>query len=322
MFCTACGQHIDREDKFCRNCGIPLPQQPFESAATAAPSTATAAPSVIAVSRSTTEMLQQPVISASPAAEDAGASPRQLFHENETNTADGPRDDASAAAKTLKCSHCGKLNSAENKFCESCGAPLSAGSEGAPAQAPDTAFSYLAGYGGRRPKSKTDGSTLTDKIAEKNLINKAPARAVETGRRKSRLPVLESLVVALLLFGAVAAVWMLRSSLPNRSAAQSSNVEVVLSPASAQVVAGNGFDFAATVSGTEDVDVTWSVEEGDTGGRVVPRGAKAEGGKVASLAVYLAPKTAGTYHLLATSKADPTKSAAAEVTVVRAAARK
>ena len=33
-FCAACGQGLRREDKFCSNCGVPVPQQPFESAGT------------------------------------------------------------------------------------------------------------------------------------------------------------------------------------------------------------------------------------------------------------------------------------------------
>jgi chitinase len=49
----------------------------------------------------------------------------------------------------------------------------------------------------------------------------------------------------------------------------------------------------------------------------VNRGAKADGGTVSSLAVYIAPRTPGTYHLLATSKADPQESASAEVTVTK-----
>jgi chitinase len=129
------------------------------------------------------------------------------------------------------------------------------------------------------------------------------------------LPVLEILIVVLLLGGAGAAVWILHSSLPGKSTAPASNVEVTISPASAQVVAGKAFDFSATVAGAENVEVTWSVQEGDSGGRVVSRGARAQGGAVSSMAVYIAPDTPGTYHLLATSRADSKKSASAEITV-------
>ena len=128
---------------------------------------------------------------------------------------------------------------------------------------------------------------------------------------------LEILVIVLLLAGAGTAVWMLHSSLPTKNAAAPSSVVVTISPASAKVAAGKAFNFSATVSGTDDTQVTWTVEEGDTGGRVVTRGAKGERDTVSSLAVYIAPRTPGTYHLLATSKADPRESASAEVTVTR-----
>jgi hypothetical protein len=127
--------------------------------------------------------------------------------------------------------------------------------------------------------------------------------------------VLEILVIALLLIGAGAALWMLRSSLPGKSAAPASNVEVSISPDNARVRAGKALDLAATVTGAENIEVEWSVKEGETGGRVVTRGAKADAGEVASLAVYIAPATAGTYHVQASSQADPRKSATAEITV-------
>lgn len=53
--------------------------------------------------------------------------------------------------------------------------------------------------------------------------------------------------------------------------------------------------------------VTWSVREGSAGGTVTPAG------------LYSAPATPGTYHVVATSVADPSKSAAAVVTVASGA---
>jgi chitinase len=102
---------------------------------------------------------------------------------------------------------------------------------------------------------------------------------------------------------------------PAKRSAPGANVTITISPKEAQVVAGEAHDFSATVIGSGDTDVTWSVQEGSAGGRVVNRGAKAEGGAVASMAVYVAPSTPGTYHLLATSNADKSKSDMAEVLV-------
>jgi len=80
-------------------------------------------------------------------------------------------------------------------------------------------------------------------------------------------------------------------------------VAVVVSPASTSLVPSGAQDFVATVTGTTNTDVTWSVSEGSAGG------------SVSSSGHYLAPSSTGTYHVVATSLADGTKSATAAVTV-------
>ena len=55
--------------------------------------------------------------------------------------------------------------------------------------------------------------------------------------------------------------------------------------------------FTATVTGALDTVVTWSVKEGATGGSITTAG------------LYTAPAKAGTYHVVATSKADTLVSA-------------
>jgi hypothetical protein len=67
---------------------------------------------------------------------------------------------------------------------------------------------------------------------------------------------------------------------------------------------GDQYAFSATVRGTVlNTTVTWSVQEGASGGLIFPDG------------VYRAPAAGGTFHVVATSVADPTKSAIAQVTV-------
>ncbi|WP_049760102.1 glycosyl hydrolase family 28-related protein [Anaeromyxobacter dehalogenans] len=80
-------------------------------------------------------------------------------------------------------------------------------------------------------------------------------------------------------------------------------VAVAIGPSSAAVTAGGSAQFTATVSGSTNTAVTWSVQEGAAGGTVTASG------------LYTAPATAGTYHVVATSAADPSRSAAAAVTV-------
>jgi alpha-tubulin suppressor-like RCC1 family protein len=80
-------------------------------------------------------------------------------------------------------------------------------------------------------------------------------------------------------------------------------VSVSITPAVATVAPGGTQPFTATVGGTSNTQVNWSVEEGTTGGGVSTSG------------LYTAPGTSGTYHVVATSQADTTKSAVATVTV-------
>jgi hypothetical protein len=96
---------------------------------------------------------------------------------------------------------------------------------------------------------------------------------------------------------AVAAVVQVKRKQPSGQA-----VAVGISPAAASIAAGESAVFTATVTGTASTGVTWSIEE------------SAAGGTLASGA-YTAPQTAGTYHVVARSVADPTQSAVATVTV-------
>lgn len=92
-----------------------------------------------------------------------------------------------------------------------------------------------------------------------------------------------------------------------------SGVSVTLSPASASVQVSKTQQFTATVSGSSNSAVTWSVNGVGGGNSTV--------GSVASSGLYTAPATVpsiATVTITATSAADPTKSAQATVTVVAA----
>lgn len=288
MFCTNCGQGIFPEDKFCSACGTPV-RRTSEAAATTPPAPVVAGMPVV-VTSSTAEMHRPLAAAAAPASDNAAAATQSA---PVSDPVEIPRQVISAPeAELQQCLRCGKLQPNQNEVCDSCGVSLNAPPtplvEPPPQRFIPTAFDLLPVIEPEEPKAR---------------------------RGKSRLPVLEILVAVLLLSGAGFAIWMLRSSLPGKTLTPASNVEVTISPESAQVKAGNGFDFAATVSGTDDAEVTWTVQEGDDAGRVVPRGAKAGDAGVSQLAVYISPKTPGTYHLIATSKADARKSASAEITV-------
>lgn len=84
-------------------------------------------------------------------------------------------------------------------------------------------------------------------------------------------------------------------------------VTVAVTPDGAALAPGQSTQFAAAVTGTTDLAVTWTVVESG-------------GGAVDGSGVYTAPGGAGTFHVKATSHADPSVSSAATVTVTVPAA--
>jgi hypothetical protein len=83
------------------------------------------------------------------------------------------------------------------------------------------------------------------------------------------------------------------------SVARSPRIELSIEPPLAAVESGGSTRFTATVTGSSDHDVVWSADAGtiDQSGR------------------YTAPLTAGTFHVVATSRAHPAASATAVVSV-------
>ena len=84
-------------------------------------------------------------------------------------------------------------------------------------------------------------------------------------------------------------------------------VTIGVSPTSAVVTVSKTQQFKATVGGTNNTSVTWTVD-GKTGGNATV-------GLVSGTGLYTAPPTAGTHTVTAISAADATKSAKAAVTV-------
>jgi Zn-dependent metalloprotease len=88
----------------------------------------------------------------------------------------------------------------------------------------------------------------------------------------------------------------------NVGAAAPAGVAISVTPATASINTGATYQFTASVTGSTNTAATWSVVE-------------AGGGSVSTSGLYTAPTTAGTYHVMATSAADTTKTAQATVTV-------
>lgn len=90
------------------------------------------------------------------------------------------------------------------------------------------------------------------------------------------------------------------TNVPSPSTAIS--VAVAIVPSAVSVSASGSYTFQALVTGSANQSVAWKVVE--TGG-----------GSITTTGVYTAPSAAGTYHVTASSSADPTKSATASVIV-------
>jgi hypothetical protein len=133
------------------------------------------------------------------------------------------------------------------------------------------------------------------------------------GRRKVSPVLIAAVIVALIAVGGI--FWMVRSSM-STGGGSGQAVAITIFPTAAKVAAGKGVDFVAEVSGAPASEVTWTVDEGSSGGEVRSRGASAKDDKISLYCTYVAPKTPGTYHLTATSTADKSKAATAEITVV------
>jgi len=132
------------------------------------------------------------------------------------------------------------------------------------------------------------------------------------GRRKISPVLIGAIIVAVIALAGI--VWMVRSSMSFGGKA-AAPVVITIYPTSAKVAPGKGVDFVAEVSGAPSSEVTWAVEEGDSAGEVKSRGASAKGDTISLYCTYMAPQKPGTYHLVATSTADKSKSATAEITV-------
>jgi chitinase len=82
-------------------------------------------------------------------------------------------------------------------------------------------------------------------------------------------------------------------------------VSVRVSPPTTSGTLGDTVNFSAQVSGSGNQAVTWTIQEAPAGGAI------------SSTGVYTAPAVPGVYHIVATSQADPSKSALATI-VIRA----
>ena len=285
MFCTECGQLMADEAKFCAFCGTRRAiaatsgsevQAPAAPPRVEAPTPAAPLAAVRAI-RSTAEIMQMRARPAVP--QSPVEEPRAAEPEPQPN-ADWPVEESSAPPMYVPEP-----------------APPSRVRESAPPPPPAPSYAAVpaAPRYGSVPFAAEPGST-----------------DVAGARRKTSPVLIGAIVVALIALAGI--FWMVRSSM-SIGGKSSVPVAITIFPTSAKTVVGKGVDFVAEVTGAPTSDVTWSVEEGDSAGEIKTRGASAKEDTISLYCTYSAPQKPGTYHLVATSTADKSKSATAEITV-------
>jgi len=85
-------------------------------------------------------------------------------------------------------------------------------------------------------------------------------------------------------------------------------IAVSIDPVAPSVQAAGTVNFVASVAGSSDGAVSWTIQEGASGGTLSASG---------SSALYTAPTVPGSYHVVATSMADASKTGVAAVTVTQ-----
>jgi hypothetical protein len=291
MFCIACGRQMNDEERFCSQCGTrraviptdaPVATIPPPPARLDQPATPTPPPPVRPI-RSTAEIM--------PIRMQRQAAPPP------TKEAPPPQDSFAQWSEPES-----ERESAAPSFFEA-PAPSVRSEPARPATPAPAAYTESPPRAASRP---ADDSYSGVPFAA------APGSSdLGSSRRKISPVLIGAVIVALLAVGGI--VWMVRSSMS--ASAKPAPVDIIIFPTTAKVAAGKGVDFAATVTGAPTSEVTWKVEEGVDAGQIQTRGAYAKEGAISLYSTYTAPKTPGTYHLVATSTADASKSATAEITV-------
>ncbi len=208
------------------------------------------------------------------------------------------------------CSKCGKQVVEGYRFCDGCGTPVQNATSAAPdegasaaaAAAPAAAMPPVAmppapmppiGMPARAPMPPT--------FAERPVVG---AQEQKSGKAVW-------IVLAVLLFAVVGGLGLWKFGMSPKV----SNVDVTIAPSGMTVASGGTVRIEASVTGAEDIGVTWQVQEGAAGGTITPAGASAHDGRVFSAATYTAPTNRGVYHVLAVSNADSKKAAGVTIRV-------
>lgn len=299
--CPSCGASARPGTKFCLSCGAPLsaPAPAEQSADSVTPppavsSTAAAAAVFEAPAPAIAPPTPEPQSAVAVQAElPPSAPPAEIKIEAPplsppaeaapVPTIAAAVAEASKPSSGAVCATCGTGLKPAQKFCLSCGTPVGPTTTSVPALSVPAAGAFQRAGG----------------AYDQQVPFQKPAR--------SGAGTLVIVIVLLAVMGGAGwYVWKYFSR---------PDVTVTLVPQKIHVAVGGKTMLLAGISGSKDSDVTWSIQEGDKGGQVVALGIQMEGNQPRSGATYTAPSASGTYHVIATSHANPSRQATAEIIV-------
>ena len=293
--CPACGATAVAGSKFCLSCGASL-AAPAKAAQ--APETSAAQPveSPAAVSVEATPPIKTAAAAASVAQPLAGEQqPATPFLEPAAVSAPALVLASTEPPNPQRqvCAVCGTEIAPSHRFCLACGAAVgqTAKASEQTLQTPQPPFPAQASLSTPAPVSAIRASE--------------PGPFPETPGRDRTL----GMIVAVLLVVMGIAGWFVWRVFARP------DVTITTFQKKIHVAAGGKTSLQASVTGSSDTDVDWSIQEGDKGGRVVSMGSVTEQNQSHASATYTAPQSGGTFHVIAASHANPSRTAKIEIVV-------
>jgi hypothetical protein len=294
--CPSCGAANVPESKFCLSCGKPLATpassvQPDSAPTTAPPAEARAAAAAVAPMAQSLPFTAS-AISEKPSTETRVEAPAPV-PAPQAAAGPTPATPQSTGAEPPKsnqiCGACGAAVAPTQKFCLACGTPVGEAAK-APEATPTT------------PTPTREAAALPA-ISSSNQYQAGPFQTPLESGSKMWLMV----VVLVVILGA--AGWLVWRYFAGP------DVTVTAIPQRIHVAAGGKTLLQASVSGSNNADVIWSIQEGAKGGQITPFGAVAERGQARASATYIAPQSNGVFHVIATSHANSNRMAKVEIIV-------
>lgn len=290
--CPACGAVPVPGSKFCLSCGASLaasatavqaPEapavQPVESPAAVSVET-TPSMMAVAAAASTAQPLLAEQRPATPILESAASASASTLALASSST-EPPKP------QKQQCAVCGAEIAPSHRFCLACGAAV-----GQTARAAE-------------PPPSSAQAPLFEPAPASSVRDSQPGPFPETRGRDRTL----WMIVAVLLAVMGIAGWFAWKVFARP------DVTVTTFQKKIHVAAGGKTSLQASVTGSSDTDIDWSIQEGDKGGRIVSMGSVSEQNQSHASATYTAPQSGGTFHVIAASHANPSRAAKIEIVV-------